>query len=50
MMTYCRSKGGYDKVIGKAQERYSDKKDELMKWADQWHHPSAPGSVVKPFH
>ena len=29
--------GNYDKFIGKVQERYGDKKDEIMKWADQWH-------------
>lgn len=28
--------GNYDKFVGKAQERYGDKKDEIMKWADQW--------------
>jgi len=32
----------YDKFLGKAQERYGDKKDELMKWADQWHQQSQP--------
>ena len=26
--------GHYDKIIGKAEERYGDKKSELMKWAD----------------
>jgi uncharacterized protein YjbJ (UPF0337 family) len=29
--------GNYDKFVGKVQERYGDKKDELMKWADLWH-------------
>jgi uncharacterized protein YjbJ (UPF0337 family) len=29
--------GNYEKFIGKVQERYGEKKDELMKWADQWH-------------
>jgi uncharacterized protein YjbJ (UPF0337 family) len=29
--------GNYDTFLGKAQERYGDKKDELMKWADQWY-------------
>jgi uncharacterized protein YjbJ (UPF0337 family) len=27
--------GNYDKFVGKVQERYREKKDELMKWADQ---------------
>lgn len=29
--------GNYDKFVGKVQERYGDKKDEIMKWSDQWH-------------
>jgi uncharacterized protein YjbJ (UPF0337 family) len=32
--------GNYDKFVGKVQERYGDTKDELMKWADQWHQRS----------
>jgi uncharacterized protein YjbJ (UPF0337 family) len=44
--------GNYDKFIGKVQERYGDKKekDELMKWADQWHRQSAPEAMKgKPY-
>ena len=37
--------GNYDKFIGKVQERYGDKKSELMKWADQWYHKSQPGAT-----
>ncbi len=37
--------GNYDKFIGKVRERYGDKKDELMKWADQWHLKSAPDAT-----
>ena len=37
--------GNYDKFLGKVQERYGAKKDELMKWADQWHQQSAPKAV-----
>lgn len=29
--------GNYEKFVGKAQERYGDKKSELMKWAEAWH-------------
>ena len=29
--------GDYDKFTGKLQERYGDKKDEVSRWADQWH-------------
>jgi hypothetical protein len=31
-----------DTFVGKVQERYGDKKDELMTRADQWHQESAP--------
>ncbi len=29
--------GSYDKFIGKVQERYGDKKEEVVRWADDWH-------------
>jgi uncharacterized protein YjbJ (UPF0337 family) len=29
--------GDYEKFVGKAQERYGDKKDEVLKWSDEWH-------------
>ena len=29
--------GNYEKFLGKVQERYGDKKAEVLKWADQWH-------------
>lgn len=37
--------GNYDKFVGKVQERYGDKKEEILKWADEWHGkilPDAP--------
>jgi len=34
--------GNYDTFVGKVQERYGDKKDDIMKWADQWHQRSQP--------
>ena len=37
--------GNYEKFLGKAQERYGDKKGEIMKWADRWHEKSASESV-----
>jgi uncharacterized protein YjbJ (UPF0337 family) len=37
--------GNYEKFVGKAQERYGDKKDASMKWADQWHEKPAPKPV-----
>ncbi len=42
--------GNYDKFLGKVQERYGDKKEELMKWADHWHQKSAPPSTAKAAH
>jgi uncharacterized protein YjbJ (UPF0337 family) len=32
--------GNYEKFLGKVQERYGDKKAEVLKWADQWHQQS----------
>ena len=29
--------GDYEKFKGLAQERYADRKDELSRWADEWH-------------
>jgi uncharacterized protein YjbJ (UPF0337 family) len=42
--------GNYDTFLGKVQERYGDKKDALMKWADQWHEQSAPDAAEKTSH
>jgi len=42
--------GNYDTFLGKVQERYGDKKDALMKWADQWHEQSAPDPVEMKSH
>jgi len=29
--------GDYDKFVGRIQERYGDKKEEVMRWADDWY-------------
>lgn len=29
--------GDYDKFKGLAQKRYADRKDEINRWADDWH-------------
>jgi uncharacterized protein YjbJ (UPF0337 family) len=42
--------GNHDKFVGKVQERYGDKKDELMKWADQWHQLSQPEATKQKTH
>ena len=28
--------GDYDKFIGKVQERYGERKDEISRWMEQW--------------
>lgn len=28
--------GNYDQFVGRMQERYADRKDEVARWADQW--------------
>ena len=28
--------GDYDTFVGKVQERYGEKKDEVSRWAEQW--------------
>jgi uncharacterized protein YjbJ (UPF0337 family) len=42
--------GKYDTFLGKAQERYGDNKDELMKWADQWHQKWSPEATKQETH
>ena len=39
--------GDYEKFIGKVQERYGDKKSELMKWAEAWHAKPATSTEEK---
>ncbi|MBX3234655.1 MAG: CsbD family protein [Nitrospiraceae bacterium] len=29
--------GDYDKFLGRVQERYGDKKDDVVRWADDWY-------------
>ncbi len=29
--------GDYDKFVGRIQERYGDKKEEVIRWADDWY-------------
>jgi uncharacterized protein YjbJ (UPF0337 family) len=42
--------GNYDRFVAKAQERYGDKKRELMKWADQWYHKAPLDKTEKKIH
>ena len=42
--------GNYDRFVGKAQERYGDQKNEIMKWSDQWHQRTQPEAMQgKPY-
>jgi uncharacterized protein YjbJ (UPF0337 family) len=38
-----RIEGNFDKFAGMALERYGEKKDEVMKWVDQWIEQCEPG-------
>ncbi len=29
--------GNYDTFVGKIQERYGEKKDDVVRWADRWY-------------
>lgn len=45
--------GNYDKFIGKVQERYGDKKEDVVRWADDWHTQQGksgarPGDALPP--
>jgi uncharacterized protein YjbJ (UPF0337 family) len=42
--------GNYEKFVGIVQERYGDKKSELMQWADHWHHHAKPEAVAPKAH
>ncbi len=43
--------GDYDKFVGRIQERYGDKKEEVMRWADDWYtRQGQPGSQPREAH
>ena len=40
--------GNYDTFVGRVQERYGDKKDEVVRWADDWYaQQGRPGSEAR---
>ncbi|MBA3965480.1 MAG: CsbD family protein [Nitrospirales bacterium] len=39
--------GNDDTFVGKVQERYGDKKDELLKWVEPWHKPAAAETATQ---
>jgi len=40
--------GDYDKFVGRVQERYGDKKEEVVKWADDWYtQQGRPGTEAR---
>jgi uncharacterized protein YjbJ (UPF0337 family) len=32
--------GNYDKFVGKLQERYGNRREEVNKWVEEWHQRS----------
>jgi uncharacterized protein YjbJ (UPF0337 family) len=40
--------GNYDKFIGRVQERYGDKKEEVVRWADDWYTRQGGAAGAKP--
>jgi uncharacterized protein YjbJ (UPF0337 family) len=30
------AEGNYDKFLGRVQERYGDKKEDVLKWTNEW--------------
>jgi len=40
----ARIQGDYEKLVGVAEERYGEKKDEVLKWAEEWHPRSGRSS------
>lgn len=40
--------GSRDKLDGKIQERYGDRKDEVKKWIDDWFELNKPSNNIKP--
>ena len=39
--------GDYDKFVGRVQERYGDKKDEIVRWADDWYRRQGQSSPAQ---
>ncbi|MBP8154563.1 MAG: CsbD family protein [Nitrospira sp.] len=40
--------GDYDKFVGRVQERYGDKKEEVVRWADDWYtQQGRPGTEAR---
>lgn len=40
--------GNYDTFVGRVQERYGDKKDEVVRWADDWYaRQGKPGTEAR---
>jgi uncharacterized protein YjbJ (UPF0337 family) len=40
--------GRRDKLAGKIQERYGDRKEEVNKWVDEWFEQNKPSKNIKP--
>ncbi|MBS0152375.1 MAG: CsbD family protein [Nitrospira sp.] len=38
------AEGNYDKFVGRVQERYGDKKEDVLKWANDWYERQPDGA------
>jgi len=38
--------GNYDKFTGTVQQRYGEQKEEVSKWAEQWHRDHEPAQAA----
>ena len=42
-----QAEGDYDKFIGRVQERYGDKKEEVIRWTSDWYEKERPSTAAK---
>ncbi|MGZ9151470.1 MAG: CsbD family protein [Nitrospira sp.] len=42
-----QAEGDYDKFMGRVQERYGDKKEEVIRWTTDWYERDKPSAGPK---
>ncbi len=42
--------GNYDKFVGRIQERYGDKKEEVLRWTNDWYEKQAAAGTPQSKH
>lgn len=42
-----QAEGDYDKFIGRVQERYGEKKEEVIRWTKDWYERERPSTATK---